>query len=189
MTQEILEFLTCFSPEVRVLVLSALPVTELRATIPFALGLGMKPLTAFTYAIIGNFLPVIPLLLGLPLGIRIFEQFFLTRRFVKWVLDRTLAKSERLQRFGAVGLLMFVAVPLPGTGVWTGSLAALLIGVPFRLALVSITSGMVIAGVVVLMASSGLLQAVKLFNNPLYPLALIALLISVGFIYKYKKHG
>lgn len=185
MKEIILELLVIFPVEIQVLILSMIPITELRATIPIAIGMGMDPLTAFIYAIIGNFIPIIPLLLFLPLVLNLLQKNNLTKKIVQRILDRTQAKSGKVQKYGAIGLLLFVAVPLPGTGIWSGCLAALLFGIPFKFAFPAITFGMLIAGIVVTLASVGVLQLFQHSSLSLILLFGICVLISF-IIYKYK---
>ncbi|MEW6623133.1 MAG: small multi-drug export protein [Bacillota bacterium] len=186
MIEQLMEFLKVFPPELQLVILSAIPVTELRATIPLAIGFGMEPLKALIYALIGNFLPIIPLLLGLPYMTKIMEKYTITDKFMKFVFARTRITSTKIRKYGAVGLMMFVAVPLPGTGVWVGSAAAFLFGIPFKFALLALTGGMIIAGILVTLASVGILQAAKTAGMPLV-LILAAVFIILYIIYKRNK--
>ena len=131
------------------------PVSELRGGLPFALGRGLHPAAAYFLAVGANLL-VAPILLG---GFRWAEsglrRFGPTRRLLEAVLRRTRRKGRLVERFGSVGLVLLVAVPLPGTGAWTGALAAILLGLPLRRSVVLITLGVLIAGAVVLFASLG----------------------------------
>lgn len=183
MGQKLLDILKDLPIEVQIMILSAVPITELRATIPIAIGLGMEPLTALLYALLGNFIPIIPLLLWLPGLINLLVKYNHSKKLVQWVLARTRAKSAKLQKYEALGLMLIVSVPLPLTGVWSGSIAAFLFGIPFRMALPAITLGMVIAGVLVTLASMGFYSIVKLMGIPMAML-LISLLAIVYFVYK-----
>lgn len=135
--------------ELAVLLVAALPFIELRGAIPLALALGLSPQRAFFLSIIGNLLPVIPLLLLLtPLTekLRIFKPFDM---FITWLHNRTIRKSDKVEKYGPFGLIFFTAVPLPTTGAWTASLAATLFRIKLRYALPAIAFGVLIAGVVV----------------------------------------
>lgn len=133
------------------IIMGALPISELRGAIPVAIGVyGMDPLSAYALSVFGNLLPVVPLLLFLgPVSdwlrrYRIFDLFF------TWLFTRTRQKhSERFEKYGIFALTLFVAVPLPVTGAWTGCAAAFVFGIKFRHAFPAVLAGVLIAGVVV----------------------------------------
>ncbi len=144
--------------------IATLPVSELRGAIPWALtagGLGWQQ--AYFYAVLGNFLPVIPLLLLLePVSLRL-RKYSMWNKFFTWLFERTRRRSRVVERYEAFGLALFVAIPLPVTGAWTGTVAAFLFGIRFKLAVPAILAGILIAGVVVTLASLGVLGAVSHF--------------------------
>jgi uncharacterized membrane protein len=145
------------SPEAVTVIIAALPIIELRGSIPWALTLG--DLTwgrAYVLSIIGNLLPVVPLLLYLgPVSGFLRRHFGFMDRFFEWLFARTRRKSQVMEKYGAFGLVTFVAVPLPITGAWTGSAAAFVFGIPFRKAFPLIALGVCIAGGVVTAAVMG----------------------------------
>ena len=136
--------------EVTILITAALPISELRGAIPLALAMELSPLKAYLISVLGNLIPVIPLLFFLePLAaklrhIGVFEKFF------TWLFERTKRKASLIERFEALGLILFVAIPLPITGAWTGCVAASLFKIRFRYAFLSIMLGVLIAGLIVL---------------------------------------
>ncbi len=144
--------------------IATLPVSELRGAIPWALtagGLGWQQ--AYFYAVLGNFLPVIPLLLLLePVSLRL-RKYSIWDGFFTWLFERTRRRSRLVERYEALGLALFVAIPLPVTGAWTGTVAAFLFGVRFKLAVSAILAGIFLAGVVVTLASLGVLGVVSSF--------------------------
>ncbi len=143
--------------------ISATPVFELRAGLPFALGvLELPPWTAFLLSVAGNLLVVPPLLWGLAWGERLFMRWSWSSRFMQWVFVRTRSKGRWVERLGSLGLLLIVAIPLPGTGAWTGSILARLLGVPHRRALLWISLGVLLAGGLVLAAWMGAIQLLGL---------------------------
>lgn len=136
--------------ELVVLVISALPVVELRGALPVAINLLDMPwYKAFWLAVIGNLLPVPFLLLFLDSLAGWASKISVGRRLVEWVFRYTRRRGQIIERYERIGLALFVAIPLPMTGAWTGSIAAFLLGLNFRYALVSIAGGVVIAGVIV----------------------------------------
>jgi uncharacterized membrane protein len=130
-----------------VLVLSATPGFEARYAIPLAINtLGFSPAEAFALGLIGNTIPVVALLLLLePVSEYLSSHVPFFDRFFTWLFERTRRHSDRFERWGALALIPFVAVPLPITGAWTGCAAAFVFGIRFRYALPTIFAGMVIA--------------------------------------------
>ncbi len=140
------------SKELWTVIYSAIPVTELRATIPLAITVWqVKPLTAFILAVIGNSLPIPIIILGLNKVVQLAERYskFWTK-VIEAIFRRTRRKTSRqFEKYGLLALCLFVAIPLPMTGAWTGSIAAWLFGVPARKAFWPIFAGVIIAGIIV----------------------------------------
>ena len=143
-----------FSKEWAVFFTAGLPIVELRGAIPLAISLGIEPGKAYWLAVFGNVVPVIPLLLLLqPVRDLLIRYSALMERFFNWLDQRTLRKSKQINKYGALGLILFTAIPLPTTGAWTASLAAILFKIRFRYAFPAIVAGILLAGVVVLILS------------------------------------
>jgi len=104
---------------------------------------------AFLVAIIGNLLPVPFILLFLDSGSRLLSKVRFFERILSWFFERTRRRGKMIERYERIGLALFVAIPLPVTGAWTGSVAAVLFGMKFKHALLSIFIGILIAGVIV----------------------------------------
>lgn len=136
--------------------ISMAPVVELRGAIPIATANGLAPLPAIAVAVIGNLLPV-------PFLILFIEKIFAWlrtksaawNRFVTRQEARARKKAATVQTCAFWGLFAFVAVPLPGTGAWTGSLIAAMLHLPLRRAFPAIALGVVTAGLVVAFVSYG----------------------------------
>ncbi len=142
------------SPELSVFFIAWLPFVELRLAIPLGIYQGINPLNVFLLAITGNIIPVIPLLFFLsPIRKFLREKSRLMSRFFTWLDKRTYKKSDKVEKYGALGLIFFTAVPLPTTGAWTASLAAMLFKIKFVYAFPAIVSGIIIAGIVVTLLS------------------------------------
>lgn len=149
----ILEFL---SIEFTVILTAALPIIELRGAIPVGISLGLSPIHATILAFIGSMIPV-PFIL---FTIRpIFNYLKTTKVFKKLVhklTNKSLStNSYKIKKYGAWGLILIVAIPLPGTGVWSGSLIAALMNIRFKWAFPAILLGNIIAGILVMLLSSG----------------------------------
>ncbi|MDY0385615.1 MAG: small multi-drug export protein [Methanolobus sp.] len=132
-------------------IIGALPVFELRGAIPIALGVyDMDPLAAYFFAVLGNMLPVFPLLLYLDPVSNYLRRYTIFDRFFSWLFGRTQRNhSERFEKYGILALTLFVAIPLPVTGAWTGCAAAFVFGIKFRHSLLAIFAGVLIAGIIV----------------------------------------
>ena len=132
----------------------ALPIFELRGAIPIAILVHDFPwYYAYLFAVIGNLLPVPFILLFLDFATKILSKVKLFERFLNWLFDRVRQRGKRVERFERIGLALFVAIPLPITGAWTGAILAVLMGMKFKYAFISILVGVLIAGVIVTCAT------------------------------------
>jgi uncharacterized membrane protein len=136
--------------ELLVVIMGALPISELRGAIPLALSFGMPAQRAFWLSVAGNLMPIIPALFLLEPVSRRLRRFRIWSRYFNWLFERTRKRAEQVQRYEFLGLILFVAIPLPMTGAWTGAVAASLFRVRFRYALTAIVLGVIIAGIIVL---------------------------------------
>lgn len=133
-----------------VVIISVLPVLELRGALPVAINLfHMEWYQAFCLAVIGNLLPVPFLLLFLESLAKVVSKVALGKKLVNWVFEHTRQRGAVIEKYERIGLMLFVAIPLPVTGAWTGSVAAFLFGLKFRYAFLSILFGVIIAGGIV----------------------------------------
>ena len=147
--------------------ISMVPIIELRLGVPFALGLGIDYFPALAVCVVGNIIPV-PFV------------YFFARKFLKWGAKQKyigkfcgfcLNKGERAGkklvsktgRYGLfVALLLFVGIPLPGTGAWTGTLAASFLDMGFKSTVLSVTLGVILAGCIMALASTGVFAFIGL---------------------------
>lgn len=182
----IVELAKTIPPEWGVILLGAVPITELRAAIPVAVALGVEPWKAFYLAWLGNFLPVIPLLYMLEYLIAFCKKIPFIARIVEAILKRTRRKSGKIEKYGALGLALFVGIPAPGTGVWSGSLVAYLFGISPLYAIPAMMVGITLAGLLVTFATLGVLELSNLFSPP--TLAIIILVIITILILIRRKH-
>ncbi|MCX8126343.1 MAG: small multi-drug export protein [Dehalococcoidia bacterium] len=136
--------------ELVVLIIAALPVVELRGSIPAAINVFNMPwLPAVVLSVVGNMLPVPAGLLLVDFVYWGLRRFRLMDGVFYWLFSYTRRRSHLIEKYHAAGLLLFVAVPLPFTGAWTGCLAAFLLGMKFWTAFLAVFGGVVIAAVVV----------------------------------------
>ncbi|MBU0579558.1 MAG: small multi-drug export protein [Candidatus Margulisbacteria bacterium] len=126
------------------------PISELRGAIPYGLSAGIGLQKTLFLAILGNFIPVIPLLLFLEaISKWLSARSKLFKKFFEWLFARTRRHSDVIERFEALGLIIFVGIPLPVTGAWTGCAAAFLFGIRFHRALPAILLGIIMAATIV----------------------------------------
>ena len=139
-----------FSKELVVLIISALPIFELRGALPIAINVFHFPwYYALPLAILGNLLPVPIILLFLNVISKWLSKTGFFDRFFQWLFEHTRRRGKIVEKYERIGLVLFVAIPLPVTGAWTGSLAAVIFGLKFRHAFLSIFIGVCIAGIIV----------------------------------------
>lgn len=139
-----------FPPELVVVIIAMLPILELRGAIPIAINtLAMPWYHALPLALIGNMLPVPFILLFLAGITRGLSRIGFCRRFLDWLFERTRRRGRIIERYQRIGLVLFVAIPLPVTGAWTGSLAASIFGLKLKHAFLAIFAGVLIAGTIV----------------------------------------
>lgn len=144
-------FLEIVGKELCVFFCSMLPVIELRGAIPMAFALGLPWWQAYLISVIGNLLPVPFILLLINLVIKWMASSKVTffNKIANFLLKKVEKNRERIEKYSFWGLFLFVAIPLPMTGAWTGSLVAAVIGVKPLKAFLSALLGVLLAGVIV----------------------------------------
>ncbi len=153
------------SPEIVVLLLATLPIFELRGSVPIGILLFKLPVwETAVYSIVGNMLPIVFVLLLLEPAYKWLSRYPRLDRFFQWLFKRTRRKGKLIERLEIVGLILFVSIPLPVTGAWTGSVAAFLFKIPFWKAFLAILCGVCIACSVVTLASLGVIQLPGIFG-------------------------
>ncbi len=141
------------------ILVSMIPVVELRGGIPFGVAAGLPVWAAFFAAVIGNLIPVPFIIVYIR---RIFQ--WMRRRMprlnslVDKLEQKAHLKGQRVTKYKYLGLTLFVAIPLPGTGAWTGSLAAAFLDMPLRKAVPSVVLGVIVAGMAISILSYGVVS-------------------------------
>ena len=139
---------------IEVIGIAVLPIFELRGAIPYAIGVHDFPWQyAFLFGVIGNLLPVPFILLFLNTAVRLLSKIRFMERLLEWFFALTRRRGRLVERYERLGLALFVAIPLPITGAWTGSILAVLLGLKPRTAFISIVAGVLVAGVIVTCAT------------------------------------
>ena len=145
---------TTWGESLLTLLVSMVPVIELRGGVPFGTALGLAPLHALAVCIIGNMIPIPFIIVYIR---RIFQWMRRKSPRLNGLVDRLERKAHlkgrTVTKYKYLGLCIFVAIPLPGTGAWTGALIAALLDMPLRKAVPSIFLGVVIAGLIMTLAT------------------------------------
>lgn len=135
---------------------SMIPVVELRGGIPFGVAAGLPVWAAFIAAVIGNLIPVPFIIVYIR---RIFQWMRRRMPRLNSLVDKLERKAhlkgQKVSKYKYLGLMLFVAIPLPGTGAWTGSLAAAFLDMPLRKAIPSVVVGVLIAGMAISILTYG----------------------------------
>ena len=143
-------------------IISMLPVVELRAGLPYGIALGLDYPLALTAAVIGNMIPV-------PFIIIFIQRVFIWLRrhwpkmdsFITKLEAKAHLKGEKVQKYGPIALLLFVGIPLPGTGAWTGSLIAALLELKPKSAIPCIFLGVLLAAGIMTALTFGVIHVVN----------------------------
>jgi len=158
MTDTLLQLVNGIPAELAVFIISLAPIVELRGALPIALGVYKMPLLqAFPVVIIGNMLPAFLIVYGWDWFIRQVGKYWpwLNRLLEKRYQRMQVQWDAKIEKYGPWALILFVAIPLPGSGVWSGSLAAWLFGIKKKKALWAIFAGALISGIAVTVITLG----------------------------------
>ena len=128
--------------------ISMLPIVELRGGIIYAAARGVPFVTAFIICFLGNILPIPFILVFIRKIFSFLERFKYTKNIVKKLENRASAKSDKIRTYQLLGLFLFVAIPLPGTGAWTGALIAAFLDMQIKKSFSAIAAGVLCAGII-----------------------------------------
>lgn len=163
MFENLFQWLLGAGSEIAVVIISMLPLVELRGAVPLGIvAAGMEWYQVLPLAYLGNLLPI-PF--ALFFGEKALDWLGSLRPFAGFVARykaKLESKKDSVTKYARIGLFLFVAVPLPGTGAWSGALIATLLKMPKVKALMSIAAGVVTAGIIMLAASNGVLGVASL---------------------------
>lgn len=142
------------SKEILVFLISMFPIVELRGAIPVGVALGIESWQLYFITVLGNCLPIpFIILLARPVINWLLKTKFL-RGVGNWLENKVRKHSGNVLKYEVFGLLIFVAIPLPGTGAWTGALIAALMDMRLKKSFPSILAGVMIAGIIMLFGSN-----------------------------------
>ncbi|RLG84501.1 MAG: ligand-binding protein SH3 [Thermoprotei archaeon] len=146
-------------PYILIILFSLVPALEVRASIPLGIYLGIDPFAVYIMSLLAGFSPAPLLIYGLSwLEENIFNKHDIIKKIYSWSIERARRKAYSVSksRYIFIALALFVGIPLPGTGVWTGSLISYILGLNKKKSLVAVFIGNTIASTIVLLASLGL---------------------------------
>lgn len=153
--EQLFESLSFLGKETALFIVSMLPIVELRGAVPLGALFGMEPLKTLIIAIIGNLLPIpFVILLARPIFNWLKNTKLLSGATHKFEA-KLMKKADKVMKYSALGLTLFVAIPIPGTGAWTGAMIAALLDMRLRYALPAITVGVLAAGIIMAVVSFG----------------------------------
>lgn len=135
------------------------PIIEIRGAIPVGVGLGLSYLEAFIAGFLGNIVPIFFIVKFIGPIFEFFRRWKIFKKIIDWASNRATKKieeSEKLQNYTALGLFIFVAVPIPTTGAWVGSLIANFLHMPLKKAWLPLAAGVFTAGIIVLVATGSI---------------------------------
>ncbi len=149
-----------YGKELLVFIISLLPILELRGGILAASLINLDPINAYISAMIGNIIPVPFILLFIAKILKWMEMskinFF--NKISKWLNDKVDKNKEKIEKYGYLGLVLFVGIPLPGTGAWTGCLIAAVLEMNKKKSFISIMLGILMASIIMMLLSYGIVS-------------------------------
>ncbi len=143
--------------DIIVFIISLMPILELRGGLLAASLLKIPYIRALVICIIGNLLPIPFVLLLLKKILELFEKWKVTRKFVRWLEKKAHSKRKQIDKYGYLGLILFVGIPLPGTGAWTGSLVAIMLSLDKKKSFICIVIGVLLASIIMSVLSYGIM--------------------------------
>jgi len=162
-TQTLTTLVSSMPLELGIVLLSMIPVAELRFAIPYAIAHDMSPIIAFLLSVIGNTLPIPFIILFIRPIFNYMKRFKILHKLVTKLEEKGEKNKDSILKYEFWGLMIFVAIPLPGTGAWTGALVAAMLDMRLKKAFSSIFLGVVGAGVIVTLASTILKNVIGFF--------------------------
>ena len=147
------------SPQLSVFLISMIPLIEERGGLLLARLLGLPMWEAVFWCVFGNIVPIPFILWGIKSVLHWMSEHHLSR-VAEWIMAKAEKNRPKIDRYGFLGLLLFVGIPLPGTGAWTGTLAASLLDMDFKSSVIAVMLGVVLAGIIMGIVSMGLFGAI-----------------------------
>ncbi len=162
---QLFDFLQNISAEFYVFFVSMFPIVELRGAIPLGAAMDLNIFECYFLSVLGNLLPIPFILIFIK---KILEWMSVSKikifnKISNWIINKAEKRSSKVDKYSMWGLFAFVAIPLPGTGGWTGALIASLMGMRFKKSFVAVALGIFVAGIIMTLASYGVVSIFKIF--------------------------
>ena len=145
------------SKELIVFIISLMPILELRGGMIAAAILGVDYVKAAIICIVGNIIPIPFILLLLKRVFKILEKFTTTKKVVDFLNKKAIENKPKIDKYGFWGLVLFVGIPLPGTGAWTGALVSAVFEMDFKKSILAILLGIILALIIMSIVSYGII--------------------------------
>lgn len=143
------------------MLLSLVPWVELRLAIPYGITKGLQPAAAFAAAVLASWAVIVPMFVGLDLFyVRFLSRFALVRHFIEEVRRRG---RKYVERWGVVGVGVYVSLPIPGPGIYSGAVLAWAFGLPRRQAIIALAAGVLVSAFLVTLISTGVIAVIRRF--------------------------
>lgn len=149
-----------YGKEILVFIISLMPILELRGGLIAAALLGLNPIPSYIISIIGNLLPIPFILLLITKILDLMRKSKHFKGVANWLDEKVEKHKGQIEKYGYLGLILFVGIPLPGTGAWTGSLIASVLEMDKKKTFLSVIVGVVMASIIMMFLSFGILANV-----------------------------
>ncbi len=148
-----------YGKEIIVFIISLLPILELRGGLLASSFLGLNPVSGYIVSIIGNVLPVPLILLFINKVLDMMEKSNINwmKKFARWLDKKARKHQDKIEKYGYLGLILFVGIPLPGTGAWTGCLVSSVLNMNKKKSFFAILAGIIMASIIMMFISYGIL--------------------------------
>ena len=148
-----------YGKEIIVFIISLLPILELRGGLLASSFLGLNPVSGYIVSIIGNVLPVPLILLFINKVLDMMEKSNINwmKKFAHWLDKKARKHQDKIEKYGYLGLILFVGIPLPGTGAWTGCLVSSVLNMNKKKSFFAILAGIIMASIIMMFISYGIL--------------------------------
>lgn len=138
-----------------------IPAVEVKGAVPFGVALSLKPVQAYLSALAGSFIVVCFLAFFTNWFYRFCKRHGWLKRFIGWIDKIVSNNREKIDRFGPLGIFAYVAVPIPGTGTWTGGIIAGVLDMKPHVIIISVMCGNVVSGLILMAASTGVAHMIS----------------------------
>lgn len=147
-----------FGKEILVFIISMLPILELRGGILAAALLDMDPIVSYIVCVIANIIVIPIALFFLDFIFKVLRKIKFFDKIITKIENKCLSKKEQLDKYGYLGLVLFVGIPIPGTGAWTGCFLASLLGMDKKKSFLSAMLGVILASIIMMILSFGIIK-------------------------------